>query len=164
MLQRGGRESSAPEKKAALDFTVLRLRRRLDTLSHADSLDLVRGIEGDAAGLYFEGLDHLITAEKEHFFFRGRSRRPPTDALNALLSFLYTLLANDTVTALETVGLDPQVGFLHRERPGRPSLALDLMEELRAPVADRMALRLINRRQIEPAGFHTHRKRRSHDE
>lgn len=154
VLQRASRDSCDLEKKAVLDFAALRLRRTLDTLTHADSVDQVRGFEGEAANLYFGVLDQLVTAEKEHFFFRGRSRRPPLDNLNALLSFLYTLLANDTVAALETVGLDPQVGFLHRERPGRPSLALDLMEELRAPVADRLALRLINRRQIEADGFH----------
>lgn len=116
-------------------------------------LERVRGHEGDASRVYFSVFDHLIVAQKEGFQFTERSRRPPLDATNALLSFLYTLLTHDARSALEGVGLDPAVGFLHRLRPGRPSLALDLMEELRAPLADRVALTLINRRQIDPSGF-----------
>ncbi len=116
-------------------------------------LDVIRGLEGMAARIYFEVFDHLIVQQKEGFRFEGRSRRPPTDAINALLSFLYTLLMHDVRSALEGVGLDPAVGFLHRDRPGRPSLALDLMEELRPSFADRLALSLINRRQVQPEGF-----------
>jgi CRISP-associated protein Cas1 len=109
--------------------------------------------EAYGARSYFCVFDHLITTAKHHFFFRERSRRPPLDNVNALLSFLYTLLMHDIVGALETVGLDPAVGFLHRDRPGRPGLALDLMEELRPVLADRMALSLINRRQVREDGF-----------
>ncbi len=118
-------------------------------------LDTVRGCEGEAGQVYFSAFDHLIRADKEIFRFAGRSRRPPLDAVNALLSFLYTLLVHDCRSALETVGLDPAVGFLHRDRPGRPSLALDLMEEFRAMLADRLALSLINRRQVGGADFRT---------
>lgn len=116
-------------------------------------LEGVRGLEGDAARIYFGVFDHLIVMQKDGFSFTGRSRRPPLDRVNALLSFLYSMLAHDVRAALEGVGLDPQVGFLHRLRPGRPSLALDLMEELRAPFADRLALTLINRQQVKPSGF-----------
>lgn len=134
-----------------------RLARNIQVLDNgngaAASVDAVRGIEGDGARNYFQVFDHLITTAKEHFFFRERSRRPPLDNVNALLSFLYTLLVHDIVGALEAVGLDPAVGFLHRDRPGRPGLALDLMEELRPVLADRLALSLINRRQIHEDGF-----------
>ncbi len=116
-------------------------------------LNSVRGTEGAAAKAYFEVFDHLISHDHESFNFSGRNRRPPTDRVNALLSFLYTLLRHDIGGALETVGLDPAVGYLHRDRPGRPGLALDLMEELRAPLADRLSLSLINRRQIKAGGF-----------
>ena len=111
------------------------------------------GFEGSAAKIYFGVFDQLILQQKEAFFFRERSRRPPLDNLNALLSFLYTLLASEVSSALETVGLDPYVGFLHQDRPGRPSLALDLMEELRPVFADRLALSMINRKQISGKGF-----------
>jgi len=111
-------------------------------------LDDVRGIEGDIAQRYFEQLDHLILEDKEEFFMNGRNRRPPLDKFNALLSFFYTLLVHECRAALESVGLDPAVGFLHRDRPGRPSLALDLMEEFRAYLGDRMALSVINRKQV----------------
>lgn len=116
-------------------------------------LDSVRGREGEAARTYFSVFDHLVTAQKENFFFRERSRRPPLDNLNALLSFLYTLLRHDVAAALESVGLDPAVGYLHRDRPGRPGLALDLMEEFRPFLADRMALSVINRQQVRGKDF-----------
>lgn len=118
-------------------------------------IDTVRGKEGFAANTYFEVFDHLIISQKDDFFFRGRTRRPPLDNVNALLSFIYTLLTHDVVAALEVVGLDPCVGFLHRDRPGRPSCALDLMEELRPYLADRLVLSLINRQQVKPNGFTT---------
>jgi len=111
-------------------------------------LDEIRGIEGESARYYFSVLDRLILAQKEQFEMRGRNRRPPLDNLNALLSFLYSLLFHECRSALETVGLDPFVGFLHRDRPGRAGLALDLMEELRPYLVDRLALSLINRRQV----------------
>ena len=115
---------------------------------NADSVERVRGIEGDAATYYFGVFPHLILNQKESFVFKGRNRRPPKDAVNAMLSFVYTLISNDVTAALETVGLDPYVGFMHALRPGRPSLALDIMEELRAYLGDRLVLSLINRKQI----------------
>ena len=117
--------------------------------------DAIRGIEGEAARTYYAILNDLIRDEDRAFMFSGRSRRPPLDPVNALLSFFYTLLAHDCRSALETVGLDPAVGYLHRERPGRPSLALDLMEELRPVLADRVVLSLINRRQLRARDFET---------
>ena len=111
------------------------------------------GFEGSAAKIYFGVFDELILQQREDFFFKERSRRPPRDNMNSLLSFLYTLLTNEVASALETVGLDPYVGFLHQDRPGRPSLALDLMEELRPVFADRLALSLVNRKQISGKGF-----------
>ena len=129
----------------------------------ADTIPLVRkvetpgelfGLEGEAAKHYFSVFDEMILSNKEDFFFRERSRRPPLDNVNALLSFVYTLLANDIAAALSGVGLDPFVGFLHRDRPGRRSLALDLMEELRAPLADRFVLKLINTRQLVKEDFY----------
>lgn len=117
------------------------------------SLDELRGVEGDAAHTYFTVFDNLITSQKEEFFFDKRSRRPPLDNVNCLLSFLYTLLLHDIRAGLESVGLDPAVGFLHRDRPGRPGLALDLMEEFRPFFADRLALSLINLKQVQNKGF-----------
>lgn len=122
-------------------------------LSKASSLEEIRGIEGEMAKNYFSVFDDMILYQKESFYLRGRSRRPPLDNVNALLSFLYTLLAHETKSALETVGLDPYVGFLHRDRPGRAGLALDLMEEFRPYLVDRLVLSLINRKQISGDGF-----------
>jgi CRISP-associated protein Cas1 len=141
---------------AALQAAGQELGRCLQALREALPLDTVRGIEGQAARAYFAVFDSLITQQKDAFFFRERSRRPPLDAMNALLSFLYTLLRHDTTSALETVGLDPAVGWLHRDRPGRPSLALDLQEELRAPLADGLALSLVNLRQVTADRFTRH--------
>ena len=117
--------------------------------------DTIRGIEGEAAREYYSVFDYLTRHDDPAFRFTSRSRRPPLDPINALLSFLYTLLVHDCRSALETVGLDPAVGYLHRERPGRPSLALDIMEELRPVLADRLALSLINRRQLRARDFET---------
>lgn len=117
------------------------------------SLENVRGNEGDAAREYFSCFDELITNQKDHFFYRERSRRPPMDNVNAMLSYMYTLLTHDAVSSLEGVGLDPAVGFLHADRPGRPSLALDIMEEFRPMLADRLVLNLINRCQIKSDAF-----------
>lgn len=136
-----------------LNAAAERLADAQRRLADPASLDSVRGCEGDAGQVYFSIFDHLIVAQKDGFRFERRSRRPPLDAVNALLSFLYTLLVHDVTAALEGVGLDPAVGFLHRDRPGRPGLALDLMEELRSAVADRLALSLINRQQVKPEGF-----------
>lgn len=129
------------------------LTMQIEKLFHAHSLEQLRGIEGEAARTYYSVFNHLILESKEVFYFNGRSRRPPLDLTNALLSFLYSLLAHDCAAALETVGLDPQVGFLHRIRPGRSSLALDLMEELRPYLVDRLTLSLINTRQIDEKDF-----------
>jgi CRISP-associated protein Cas1 len=143
--------SNAATVQAAAD----RLAQSMNELRQPQPLDRVRGLEGDAAHTYFGVFDHLITAQKDGFFFRERSRRPPLDNLNALLSFAYTLLVHDASAALEGVGLDPAVGFLHRDRPGRPGLALDLIEEFRPFIADRLVLTLINRQQVTPDGFRT---------
>ncbi len=121
-------------------------------LASAD-LDYLRGVEGDAANRYFEVFSQLILQQKDDFIFTGRNRRPPKDAVNALLSFVYTLIASDMASALETVGLDPYIGFLHTLRPGRVSLALDMMEELRAYLGDRLVLSLINRKQLTIRDF-----------
>lgn len=120
-----------------------------------DRIDALRGAEGEAAAGYFSVFNDLIRSPDPAMRFNGRSRRPPLDPVNALLSFLYTLLTHDCRSAAESTGLDPAVGFLHRDRPGRPSLALDVMEELRPVLADRLALSLLNRRQLRAADFET---------
>ena len=135
--------------KAASD----RIQQIIANIRQADTLDSLRGLEGDAAAQYFGVFDELILSQKIDFTFDGRNRRPPQDNVNAMLSFAYTLLANDCASALEAVGLDAYVGFLHRDRPGRKSLALDLEEELRAPFADRLVLTLINNRIIQDKHF-----------
>ena len=153
VLLRAAREREDDATAQAIRDAAGHLGALLKTLERPAPLDTVRGIEGDAAGWYFSVFDHLITAQKDAFAFSTRSRRPPLDNVNALLSFVYTLLVHDTRSALETVGLDPAAGFLHRDRSGRPSLALDLVEELRPVIADRLALTLINRQQVKPRGF-----------
>ena len=125
----------------------------LDLARRATSVDMVRGLEGEAAKEYFSAFSHLVVAQKDDFPFQGRNRRPPLDNMNAMLSFAYTLLTHDVEAALESVGLDPAVGFLHKDRPGRPSLALDLIEELRPHIADRLVLSLVNMRQVAAKGF-----------
>jgi CRISP-associated protein Cas1 len=125
----------------------------MQLIPECQHIEKIRAFEGSAAKIYFRVFDHLILQQKEHFYFKDRSRRPPLDNMNSLLSFYYTLLANDVASALEGVGLDPYVGFLHQDRPGRPSLALDMMEEMRPIFADRLALNLINRKQINHQGF-----------
>lgn len=151
--------SEEDEGTAALREAVVKLKQLLGELGRrhrseaVTELDHIRGIEGAAARAYFQVFDHLILQQKTDFHFESRSRRPPLDPVNALLSFCYTLLRHDIEAALETVGLDPAVGYLHRERPGRPSLALDLMEEFRAFFADRLVLSLINLKQIQSKGF-----------
>jgi len=125
----------------------------LKIIRQVEDLDVLRGLEGTAAVQYFAVFDDLILQQKEEFSFKGRSRRPPLDKVNALLSFTYALLSNEMKSALEGVGLDAYVGFLHRDRPGRASLALDLMEELRGVYADRFVLSLINKKLIQGSGF-----------
>ena len=139
--------------RARLDETARRLSDSARLALSSQDMEVLRGLEGDAANAYFSAFPSLIRNKNPKFAFSGRSRRPPRDAVNAILSFLYVLLAQDCRAAAETHGLDPQMGFLHRDRPGRMSLALDLMEEFRAPVADRLCLSLINRRQIPASGF-----------
>ncbi len=129
------------------------LQGLLPQITAETSLDSLRGLEGAGATAYFSVLDDMILQGKDTFFFRERSRRPPLDAINAMLSFAYSLLAHDCASALESVGLDAYVGFLHRDRPGRESLALDLMEELRPCFADRFVLTMVNNRIIKPEDF-----------
>lgn len=129
------------------------MKETLKALQTCTSIGDLMGFEGSAAKIYFGVFEQLILQQKEEFPFKERNRRPPLDNMNSLLSFLYTLLTNEVASALETVGLDPYVGFLHQDRPGRPSLALDLMEELRPVFADRLAVSLVNRKQITGKGF-----------
>ena len=138
-----------------MEKAAIRLNRIIDSVKSAVDLDVVRGLEGDAARTYFSVFDNLVLVQKSDFFFHERSRRPPLDNLNALLSFVYTLVHHDVVSAIESVGLDPAVGYLHRDRPGRAGLALDLMEELRPYIADRLVLSIINRLQVKGTGFRT---------
>ena len=153
VLLRATRDRPDNENNSKLTRASSLLGNLLDELEHPLHLDMIRGKEGEGAKVYFDVFDHLITTNKTDFFLKNRNRRPPLDNMNALLSFLYTILVHDIESALETVGIDPAVGFLHRDRPGRPSLALDLMEEFRPYLADRLALSLINRQQIKPNGF-----------
>lgn len=153
VLMRASRDhgENDPVRAAALSKASDTIAQRLTTIPRCPSLDSLRGIEGDCAAIYFSVFQQLIT--RPHFIFNGRSKRPPLDPTNALISFLYSMLAHDCRSACESVGLDPQCGFLHRDRPGRPSLALDLMEEFRPILADRLALSLINRQQITIEDF-----------
>jgi len=154
VLLRSARDSKDEDDRGALTDAARRIGHILPRLVQAEDFDTVRGHEGDAARIYFEHFSLLLNPRlRGDFFFNGRNRRPPRDPVNALLSFLYSLLLNDCRSALETVGLDPQVGYLHSLRPGRPSLALDLMEEFRPVLADRLALTLLNRGQLTPGDF-----------
>jgi CRISPR-associated protein Cas1 len=154
ILLRGAREAADDQDGKALSATADMLSNSLRNLPLAIDLDMLRGIEGDAAKNYFAVLPLLVKREsRDKFTMDGRTRRPPRDRFNALLSFLYSMLMNDCRSALEAVGLDPQLGFLHTVRPGRASLALDLMEEFRSVFADRLALTLINRGQIGANDF-----------
>ena len=153
VLQRGRRDHAERLSPERIDPVVRRLADMLRELQQPAPHDRLRGIEGDAAREYFAAFDELILQQKDQFFFHERSRRPPRDNMNSLLSFLYAILTNDVVSACESVGLDPQMGFLHVDRAGRPSLALDLVEELRAMIADRLALSLVNRQQVAAKGF-----------
>ncbi len=158
VLQRFLRDHRSEENEHRLVKDAVRtLGMAIKQLANSDgiSLDFIRGIEGDSSRCYFQVFNHLITAQKDFFQFHGRNRRPPLDPVNAMLSFCYMLLMHDIRSALEAVGLDPAVGFLHRDRPGRMSLALDMMEEFRSILVDRFVLSLINRRQVSPGGFET---------
>ena len=154
VLLRGAREAANEADGKTLSAAAGALCRSVRNLPHAPDLDSVRGIEGDAAKIYFSAMNGIVRRDaRGHFAMDGRTRRPPRDRVNALLSFLYSMLMNDCRSALEAVGLDPQLGFLHALRPGRAALALDLMEEFRAVMADRLALTLINRGQIGADDF-----------
>ena len=153
VIMRALRDHPEIETDGTIARVINRLKSNLELLPCTNDIDRIRGLEGDSANLYFSVFDNLILCQKDDFFFKNRNRRPPTDNVNALLSFLYTLLMLDCRSALESVGLDPQVGYLHADRPGRPSLALDLMEEFRPVIADRIALSMINRQQLKKADF-----------
>lgn len=153
VIERALRDHAMLVDVQALTEASVSLKDTLGDVQACKTIGDLMGFEGSAAKIYFGVFDQLILQQREDFTFKERSRRPPLDNLNSLLSFLYTLLTNDAASALETVGLDPYVGFLHQDRPGRPSLALDLMEELRPVFADRLALSLVNRKQVEGKGF-----------
>jgi CRISPR-associated protein Cas1 len=153
VLERAIRDHSLLVDVDKLTDASNQIKDILKSLQQGETIGDLMGYEGAAAKIYFGVFDQLVLQQREDFYFKERSRRPPLDNLNALLSFLYTLLTNEVASALESVGLDPYVGFLHQDRPGRPSLALDLMEELRPVFADRLALSLINRKQINGKGF-----------
>jgi CRISP-associated protein Cas1 len=153
VLNRALRDHSSKVENDPVRGAADRLSAILMHLQSDLPLDRVRGFEGEAANVYFGVFDHLVVTQKTDFQFHGRNRRPPLDPINCLLSFLYTLLMHDLNGALEAVGLDPAVGFLHRDRPGRKGLALDMMEEFRPFLADRMALSLINLGQVRAKGF-----------
>jgi len=155
VLLRGARDAKQAEDRASLTRAAQRLAASLRALPGAETLDAIRGVEGEAARGYFESMTLLVKPDlRDVFALNGRTRRPPRDRMNALLSFLYAMWMNDCRSACEAAGLDPQVGFLHALRPGRAALALDLMEEFR-PLADRLALSLVNRLQIGEDAFVT---------
>jgi CRISPR-associated protein Cas1 len=152
VLQRAAREAEG-ESAGELAEAAARIPRIQAQVDRMETHDQVRGCEGEGAATYFNVLGHLVRQQREAFPWAGRNRRPPKDALNALLSFGYALLLGDCLSALQTVGLDPSLGFLHAFRAGRPALALDLMEHLRPLVADRLALTLVNNQQVNASGF-----------
>ncbi|MBQ9040522.1 MAG: type I-C CRISPR-associated endonuclease Cas1 [Clostridia bacterium] len=153
VLERTLRDHGMRVDTEALRKVSTQLAQQLPAIETAVDLDTLRGLEGEASARYFSGFNQLILNQKDDFSFEGRNRHPPRDNVNAMLSFAYTLLANDCGAALESVGLDSYVGFMHRDKPGRASLALDLMEELRAPLADRLVLTLINNRMVQKNHF-----------
>ncbi len=153
VLQRSARDAQDGAASGVLSAAAAMLGSQLGAIESASSVETLRGHEGDAARTYYDVFNWMVRTEQSAFRLNGRSRRPPRDRMNAILSFLYTILTGDCRSAAEAVGLDPQVGFLHTLRPGRPALALDLVEELRPAIADRLALTLVNRRQIKPSDF-----------
>lgn len=153
VLQRALRDHSSKLNADEVGEASKKIRNSLESLQQDQPLNVLRGIEGEAAHTYFSVFDHLIISQKGDFVFRDRNRRPPLDRVNCLLSFIYTLVLHDVRSALESVGLDSAVGFLHRDRPGRPGLALDMMEEFRPFFADRLTLSLINLNQVQKKGF-----------
>lgn len=153
VLERATRDHSMQIDVEKVKSASDKLRKSLELIKSCHSKEQMRGFEGEAASVYFSVLDELILQQKKEFTFQGRNKRPPLDNVNALLSFVYTLLTNTITSALETVGLDPCIGYLHTERPGRASLSLDLIEELRAVLADRFVLSLINKKIISGKNF-----------
>jgi CRISPR-associated protein Cas1 len=154
IVLRGAREAAAESDMESLERAAILLAQTLRKLESASSLDQIRGFEGEAARLYFEALNIMVRRDqRDDFTMTNRTRRPPLDRMNAILSFLYTILMMDCRAALECVGLDSQVGFLHALRPGRPALALDLLEEFRPVLSDRVALSLVNRCQLKSSDF-----------
>jgi CRISPR-associated protein Cas1 len=153
VLRRGVRDQPPSNRTERLERVAGRIDMALRTLNPELTLDQLRGIEGEFSAEYFSVFNDLITVQREHFQLSGRTRRPPQDPVNSMLSFLYSMLANDVRSACEATGLDAAVGFLHRDRPGRPSLALDLMEEFRPVLVDRLVLSLINRGQVKRSDF-----------
>lgn len=156
VLQRALRDHADEVNSLAMKEAIHTLSLKQKQALKCVDNSILRGIEGEAAYTYFGVFDHLIIAQKADFFLNGRNRRPPMDNVNALLSFIYTLLMHEVRSALESVGIDPCVGFLHTDRPGRQSLALDMMEEFRPYLADRLVLSLINRKQVDAKGFISH--------
>ena len=155
VIQRTLRDHGPRVTDCGLEAGVSSIRSLQHQVLEQTELEALRGLEGVGAAAYFGVFDHLLLSRKEEFFFHGRNRRPPLDRVNAMLSFAYSLLTHDCASALESVGLDSYVGFLHRDRPGRESLALDLMEELRPCMADRFVLTLVNNRVVKPDDFQT---------
>lgn len=153
VLERAIRDHAMQIDKERVKVASLQLKTFLQYIQNAESKEQLRGYEGEAASIYFSVFDELILQQKKDFSFHGRSKRPPMDNVNAMLSFVYTLLTNQITSALESVGLDPCVGYLHTERPGRASLALDLIEEFRAVYADRFVLSLINKKIVNKKNF-----------
>ena len=153
VLERALRDHSMQIDVEAVRRASCKLKHSIELIRSSESKDQLRGYEGEAASVYFGVFDELILQQKKEFIFKGRNKRPPIDNTNALLSFIYTLLTNMMASALETAGLDPYVGYLHTQRPGRASLALDMIEELRAVLADRFVLSLINKKMISGKQF-----------
>lgn len=153
MLLRAARESDKEEDRAALKEKAEKIAVLSQKLENESEVEALRGIEGGAANIYFSGFEKMLKAKDAELKFVERSRRPPKNEVNAILSFLYMLLTNDMQSALEAVGLDPACGYLHALRPGKAALALDMMEELRAPLCDRLALALFNRGQLRKKDF-----------
>lgn len=153
VLERATRDHTMQIDLARVKNASSLLKNSLTMIKDCRSKEQLRGYEGEAASVYFRVFDELILQQKKDFIFQGRNKRPPTDNVNAMLSFVYTMLTNNIASALETVGLDPYVGFLHTDRPGRVSLALDMIEELRPVLADRFVLSLINKRIVQKKDF-----------
>lgn len=153
VLERATRDHSLQVDVERIKKASLLLKESLGRVQGSQSKEQLRGYEGEAASIYFGVFDELILQQKKEFFFHGRNKRPPLDNVNALLSFMYTILTNNIAAALETAGLDPYVGVLHTERPGRASLALDLVEELRSVMVERFVLTLVNKRIVNGKDF-----------